>query len=66
MTTDNEDFSKEYAMFLDDDTDFKTTYHVYPIAEETKHQLTGLECRCEPILDFTEGGSIVVIHNREQ
>lgn len=41
--------------------DFKATNH-WPV-EKFEHNTTGTVCPCQPVLEFVEGG-VVVIHNR--
>lgn len=40
-----------------------TAYHVYPVAEEKHHDLTGIDCICSPGLEEYERG-VVVTHHR--
>jgi hypothetical protein len=37
--------------------------HVYPINDEKEHELEGTQCWCEPVLDVSNFGELIVIHN---
>ena len=36
--------------------------HVYPLDEESRHNLTGTLCECMPTVDFN-GSEAIVVHN---
>jgi hypothetical protein len=38
-------------------------WHVYPLREEHAHNLTGINCLCDPKVERYANGSALVIHN---
>jgi len=48
------------------DTEERPAYHVYPVAEETRHILKGVSCPCNPKVENYENGDVIIHNTKEQ